>query len=695
MSIKGIINNEITDLNLDLIIEGLNEIISTGSFTTALSEDGDVVCNIVNDELNADNCTLEEQTNDLNEIQDIISDEVQAWHGSPYDFDKFDINKIGSGEGAEAFGWGIYFTDLKDIAQGYASYLSNIKNGSKKALIQSYINSVNHYINNPDLYSNKHFRIYKDDKYGYFINTTNNYHVHGYTALFDNVSYEEALPYMKERINNIKKELENYDEGNNLYSVTLHKGKSPEQYDWLLWDKTLSITQLNKIAQKDKHVGEVLKNWSTDNSTAPASYQGKGFIGKEIYRYLSSYFDSSKEASLFLLSAGIDGVKYPAESLAKGMSSDNARGFNYVVFDPNAVTIEKKINNNSEQGLNEEENKEVLNEGLSNILYHFTYASSLISILKSNKFATSSNLGSTADSWKDKGRFFFFSTQRTKGMSGYARAHGTVAIVLDGTKLNQTYKGFATDYWNWSKKRSDYQNIGDYTNALQSEENEDRIVTNKPYIENANKYIIEIHVEVNNGERMTFLSKEGLVEIVALCAQYKIPVFFYNNDRDFKLQNKARAIPPDQFNLEPANKEGFYSNEKEGERELYNAKWFFKKIAPAIIANNNINDGYNDERDEIEKLLRDMLDKGGESAQFDDLMAEINNKAKNMDTSKGYGYSYADDEYRSMTAEIHNNRGNPSPYLRELLRMLINDMKKWKVSNLKDYFNKKLKAGIR
>ena len=70
MSIKHIIDTEIKDLNLDLIIEGLNEIISNGSFTTVLSEndeitenlteDGDVVCNIVNDELNADNCTLEE-----------------------------------------------------------------------------------------------------------------------------------------------------------------------------------------------------------------------------------------------------------------------------------------------------------------------------------------------------------------------------------------------------------------------------------------------------------------------------------------------------------------------------------------------------------------------------------------------------------------------------------------------------------
>ena len=65
MDIKHIIDSEIRDLNLSLIIEGLNEIISDGNFTTALSEDGDVVADIVNDELNKNNCTLEENDNDI------------------------------------------------------------------------------------------------------------------------------------------------------------------------------------------------------------------------------------------------------------------------------------------------------------------------------------------------------------------------------------------------------------------------------------------------------------------------------------------------------------------------------------------------------------------------------------------------------------------------------------------------------
>ena len=32
-----------------------------------------------------------------------------VWHGSPHKFDKFDSSKIGTGEGAQAYGHGLYF----------------------------------------------------------------------------------------------------------------------------------------------------------------------------------------------------------------------------------------------------------------------------------------------------------------------------------------------------------------------------------------------------------------------------------------------------------------------------------------------------------------------------------------------------------------------------------------------------------
>jgi hypothetical protein len=43
-----------------------------------------------------------------------------VWHGSPHKFDKFDSSKIGTGEGAQAYGHGLYLADAQDVARSYA-----------------------------------------------------------------------------------------------------------------------------------------------------------------------------------------------------------------------------------------------------------------------------------------------------------------------------------------------------------------------------------------------------------------------------------------------------------------------------------------------------------------------------------------------------------------------------------------------
>ena len=44
-----------------------------------------------------------------------------VWHGSPHKFDKFDSSKIGTGEGAQAYGHGLYVADAPDVARTYAT----------------------------------------------------------------------------------------------------------------------------------------------------------------------------------------------------------------------------------------------------------------------------------------------------------------------------------------------------------------------------------------------------------------------------------------------------------------------------------------------------------------------------------------------------------------------------------------------
>lgn len=45
--------------------------------------------------------------------------EMTVYHGTPYQFDKFDASKIGTGEGAQAYGHGLYFAESPDVARNY------------------------------------------------------------------------------------------------------------------------------------------------------------------------------------------------------------------------------------------------------------------------------------------------------------------------------------------------------------------------------------------------------------------------------------------------------------------------------------------------------------------------------------------------------------------------------------------------
>jgi len=49
---------------------------------------------------------------------------IRAFHGSPHDFDAFDASKIGTGEGAQAYGHGLYFAENEGVAKSYRDALA-------------------------------------------------------------------------------------------------------------------------------------------------------------------------------------------------------------------------------------------------------------------------------------------------------------------------------------------------------------------------------------------------------------------------------------------------------------------------------------------------------------------------------------------------------------------------------------------
>lgn len=59
-----------------------------------------------------------------------VSFSIEAWHGTPHDVNKFKLEKVGTGEGAQAYGWGLYFAGNKKTAEWYRDKLSDHGKGS-------------------------------------------------------------------------------------------------------------------------------------------------------------------------------------------------------------------------------------------------------------------------------------------------------------------------------------------------------------------------------------------------------------------------------------------------------------------------------------------------------------------------------------------------------------------------------------
>lgn len=166
--------------------------------------------------------------------------------------------------------------------------------------------------------------------------------------------------------------------------------------------------------------------------------------------------------------------------------------------------------------------------GISPIVFHSTSLNKLRNILKGNVFYFTPKVKSAETLIGDEYKYFF-STARNKA-SHYLLGSKCI-ITLDGLKLMQNMKGKAIDYWgeDYRKHRK-----GDY-------EQEDRIFSNKPRLENANKYIKQIDILVDTMPRDLFTS------IMLNAKRLKVPVYFYGDVQSFRLGAKSRALPTKQI----------------------------------------------------------------------------------------------------------------------------------------------------
>ena len=308
----------------------------------------------------------------------MIHNGTNLYHGSPHKFNKFSTDNIGSGEGNQSFGWGLYFTDNKGIGEHYA----DIGNNNNRARIKNDLISGEF---RDSLYVNKDTM---SDELQYFL-SKNGYNITAdmnpdelarqvdslrqqsqyYGKKADEMAgtgFDSDFIAASEKYNNLASELEQIvrnssekrrlaeeeinqrvnDVGNsrNLYNVDLASSDGRD-FDFLSWYDTVDPEQKHKI--KQQALAENLTDkWGTsvrDTESYPNSIPfDTDESGASIYHKLQSEWGMTpKETSMFLSRAGIDGIIYPADSLFNANNRDlgRAESTNYVVFDENNVKV--------------------------------------------------------------------------------------------------------------------------------------------------------------------------------------------------------------------------------------------------------------------------------------------------------------------------------------------------------------------
>ena len=308
----------------------------------------------------------------------MIHNGTNLYHGSPHKFNKFSTDNIGSGEGNQSFGWGLYFTDNKGIGEHYA----DVGNNNNRARIKNDLISGEFrdslYVNK-DTMSDELQRFLSKNGYNITANMNPDELAQQVDSLRQQSQYygkkademagtgfDSDFIAASEKYNNLASELEQIvrnssekrrlaeeeinqrvnDVGNsrNLYNVDLASSDGRD-FDFLSWYDTVDPEQKHKI--KQQALAENLTDkWGTsvrDTESYPNSIPfDTDESGASIYHKLQSEWGMTpKETSMFLSRAGIDGIIYPADSLFNANNRDlgRAESTNYVVFDENNVKV--------------------------------------------------------------------------------------------------------------------------------------------------------------------------------------------------------------------------------------------------------------------------------------------------------------------------------------------------------------------
>jgi len=246
---------------------------------------------------------------------------ITAFHGSPHLFEKFNLGKIGTGEGAQTYGHGLYFAENPEVAKSYerAAMSHGITIKGKSIIPENYqINQI--VANTPD---NKSLR----------------------KELIDYIDEHKTNPYAD--ISSAKKIINAIDENTFSRGASGHiyKVDIPDKYtkNFLDWDKPIGKNVASKIPKKQR------AEWNALLKEA-GQPQIEEMTGSHLYSFIGDMVSEGKipsytgnmriDASEYLNKLGIKGIRY----LDQGSRAAGEGSRNFVVFDDKIIQMLERNN---------------------------------------------------------------------------------------------------------------------------------------------------------------------------------------------------------------------------------------------------------------------------------------------------------------------------------------------------------------
>ena len=294
--------------------------------------------------------------------------EHRVYHGSGADFDAFDHSHMGEGEGAQAYGWGTYVTEVEGIGRTYANATAHNYNKALRPLERkrdSIRNSLR--IEALELDSargglrvavkakakaeenyeeflkrreeieekyGKHSTQYDDylwnSPYAIAVRAIEHYENEIKERETELHSLQKDLEETRKQIENIAKEYPHH-----LYTVEIPDDNGSNYLDW----------NGHPAESLLKGVGSFLESNGFERvQDSPVRYEkGESTVvlnpnatGADLYAELREALGSDKKASQALAELGCVGIKYPADNM-RGGREDGAK--NYVIFNENDAKI--------------------------------------------------------------------------------------------------------------------------------------------------------------------------------------------------------------------------------------------------------------------------------------------------------------------------------------------------------------------